>query len=291
MSEIPYMPLYVDDYEAATAHLTPLEDGIYSRLLRLCWRTPGCSVPNDHVWIKRRMRVSDDEFSTVVLPIIDEFFIIKSGRILQKRQQKEFVKVSCKIKARYEAGKKGGKAKALKNKENTSSKGKVLPLAKAKQNPSNQNQNQNHIIKEDKEKFSLKGNLPEGWTEFRQKYPSKAKANWAKGLECFVKWIGKGVTIEEILFAIDFWDWSDEEKFKPHPEALLNKELWKNMGDSDPVNDKWTTRLIGFINNGLWHESFGPMPTTDGKPDGPLNSECGAGLDKLREIFKRGPLI
>jgi len=291
MSKIPYIPFYIDDYEAATAHLTAEEDGIYFRLIRLCWRTPGCSVPNDEAWIKRRLRVSDAQYNDIVKMIIEDYFKTKKGRIYQKRLQEEFAKAKSKFESRSEAGKKGGKAKALKNNEKGSSDDSVL----IKQNPSDDvaTRTRTRTIKKDtkKEKFSLKGDLPNGWTEFRSKYPTKEKANWAKGLECFVKWMNRGVTIEEILFAIDFWDWSDEEKFRPHPEALLNKELWKNMGEADPVNDKWATRLIGFINNGLWHDSFGPEPTTDGKPDGPLNPECGAGIDKLREIFKRGPLI
>lgn len=33
---LPYFPLYVDDYEADTPHLTLEEDGAFSRLLRLC---------------------------------------------------------------------------------------------------------------------------------------------------------------------------------------------------------------------------------------------------------------
>jgi len=287
MSKIPYIPFYIDDYEAATVHLTVEEDGIYFRLIRLCWRTPGCSIPNDPIWITRRMRVPLSDFDEKIKPIINEFFTVKRDRILQKRLQSEFGKAKSSFDARSNAGKLGGRPKSLKNNE----KDKSNALTMRKQCESNQNQNQNHIKKNIKESFSLKGNLPEGWDLFRQKYPSKAKANWAKGLECFVKWIGKGVTIEEILFSIDFWDWSDEETYRPHPEALLNKKLWENMGDSDPVNDKWTTRLIGFINNNLWHESFGPEPTTDGKPDGPLNPDCGAGIEKLREIFKRGTLI
>lgn len=70
----PYIPLYVDDYEAATAHLTPEEDGVYNRLLRLSWRTQGCSLPNDPAWIARKIRLSADDFERVCRPILGEFF-------------------------------------------------------------------------------------------------------------------------------------------------------------------------------------------------------------------------
>ena len=136
MSDLPSMPYFVDDYEAATAHLTIEEDGAYMRLLRLCWRTPGCSIPDDPKWIKRHMRVSQEQFDEVVAPIIEEFFQKKNGRVLSKRLQKEFQYVSDKISERKKAGKKGGIAKSLKSKDTGSSKATDLPLAKDKQTPS-----------------------------------------------------------------------------------------------------------------------------------------------------------
>ena len=72
---LPTLPLFVDDYEAATAHLTLEEDGAYMRLLRLCWRTPGCSIPDDHAWIRRRMRATEEQYETVIKPLIKEFFV------------------------------------------------------------------------------------------------------------------------------------------------------------------------------------------------------------------------
>jgi uncharacterized protein YdaU (DUF1376 family) len=51
---LPYFPMYPSDFEAKTSHLTLLEDGAYNRLLRLCWMTPGCSIPADEAWIMRR---------------------------------------------------------------------------------------------------------------------------------------------------------------------------------------------------------------------------------------------
>ena len=35
MSDIPYLPLYVNDFEGDTAHLSLEEDGAYNRLIRL----------------------------------------------------------------------------------------------------------------------------------------------------------------------------------------------------------------------------------------------------------------
>ena len=113
---LPFIPLYVDDYEAATAHLTIEEDGAYNRLLRLCWRTPGCSVPDDPKWIMRKMRVSADDYYRVVEPLIDEFFTRGMGRVFQARLQAEFDKATASHEAKSAAGKKGNEVRWQKNK-------------------------------------------------------------------------------------------------------------------------------------------------------------------------------
>jgi uncharacterized protein YdaU (DUF1376 family) len=126
MSTHPYVPLYVDDYEAATAHLTAEEDGVYNRLLRLCWRTPGCSLPNDPAWLARKIRLSAEDFDRVARPVIDEFFRVQRGRLIQKRLKAEYDDISRKKMKRVKAGKAGGEAKARKTKENDPSNASVL---------------------------------------------------------------------------------------------------------------------------------------------------------------------
>lgn len=127
MSTHPYIPLYVDDFEAATAHLTPEEDGIYNRLLRLCWRTPGCSLPNEPAWIARKIRLSATDYERVAVPVIEEFFRAQRGRLIQKRLKAEYDNISRKKSARANAGKKGGDAKALKSQEKVPSNASDLP--------------------------------------------------------------------------------------------------------------------------------------------------------------------
>lgn len=144
--QLPSLPLFVDDYEAATAHLTIEEDGAYMRLLRLCWRTPRCSIPDDAEWIMRRMRVDQATYDRLVVPIIEEFFKRGRGRVFQKRLLQEFEYATAAKKAKKEAGKKGGIAKAQKNNENSSGNATVLPEANGKQNASPQPQPQPHSI-------------------------------------------------------------------------------------------------------------------------------------------------
>jgi uncharacterized protein YdaU (DUF1376 family) len=130
--DIFYLPLYVSDYEADTAHLTIEEDGAYMRLLRLCWRTPTCSIPNDAEWIARRMRCSMSDFERLVQPILSEFFVLEKGRYTSLRLLREMEKVQRTRDSRKQAGSKGGKAKALKSQQDQPSKAKDLPVAKPK---------------------------------------------------------------------------------------------------------------------------------------------------------------
>lgn len=146
MSKLPSLPLFVDDYEAATAHLSMEEDGCYTRLLRLCWRTPSGTIPQDHAWIRRRMRVDQGDYDRVVMPLLDEFFVSSKAtnlpdllpdelleqipadaRFLSPRLVKEYHRALKLSAARREAGSKGGTAKASKTGEKGSSKATNLP--------------------------------------------------------------------------------------------------------------------------------------------------------------------
>lgn len=121
MARIPYMPFYVDDYEAATAHFTLEEDGIFNRILRLSWRTPGCSLPNDPEWIALHMRMPG-EYEEKIEPILEDYFQLKRGRWSQKKQRAIYNETHAKIQAKKRAGSLGGFAKSLNSKEKMSSK-------------------------------------------------------------------------------------------------------------------------------------------------------------------------
>lgn len=142
MSTHPYIPLYVDDFEAATAHLSVEEDGVYNRLLRLCWRTPGCSLPNDTAWIARKIRMTPAQFERIAASVLTEFFKLQRGRFVQRRLKAEYDDISRKKSARQNAGKKGGDAKARKDNDNPSSNASVLPADTGAFQTQNHTQNQ-----------------------------------------------------------------------------------------------------------------------------------------------------
>lgn len=85
-----WMKFWMGNYMADTHHLTIPEHGAYLRLLIEAWDTPTCSLPADPSWIKRRLRVTDEEFDQYVRPIIAEFWDEEDHRIFQKRQRREW---------------------------------------------------------------------------------------------------------------------------------------------------------------------------------------------------------
>jgi len=91
MTKAPYMKFWVTDYLGDAGHLSTIEHGAYLRLLIEAWKTSTCSLPADAAWIKRRLRISDEEFEQVFRPVIAEFWTEEDHRIFQKRQRKEFI--------------------------------------------------------------------------------------------------------------------------------------------------------------------------------------------------------
>lgn len=125
---LPYFPMFPSDFEAKTSHLTLEEDGAYNRLLRLCWMTPGCSLPDDPAWIARRMRVDGATYDRVIAPLLDEFFRRDKGRVYQQKLMLIHEDANAKHERRVDAGKKGGRpAKSLKENGSTKSNAKALP--------------------------------------------------------------------------------------------------------------------------------------------------------------------
>lgn len=120
-----YFPLYPDRYEADTAHLSILEDGAYNRLLRLCWRSPGCKIPDDKGWIYRQMRAASNAEKAAIDAVMAEFFRRAKGKTWNPKLLEIYEQVLDAHRIRSEAGKQGVAAKALKRAENTSSNAKA----------------------------------------------------------------------------------------------------------------------------------------------------------------------
>jgi uncharacterized protein YdaU (DUF1376 family) len=123
---LPYFPMYPSDFEAKTSHLTIAEDGAYNRLLRICWMTPGCTMPADEAWIMRRARAVTDDDKAAVLAVLAEFFTIENGRYSNAKLMRVFREANEAHEKRKNAGSKGGKAKAANYKDILPSNAKAM---------------------------------------------------------------------------------------------------------------------------------------------------------------------
>lgn len=115
MSEQPFMQLYVADYLADTLDLSTVEHGAYLLILMTMWRHDA-RLPNDMAKLARIARMSVTKFKPVWAEI-SRFFEVDGDAITNRRLSKEHEKARKKSEVRATAGKAGGHAKALKDKE------------------------------------------------------------------------------------------------------------------------------------------------------------------------------
>lgn len=107
------MQLYVADYLGDTRHLTTEQHGAYLLLLMAMWRYGG-TLPNDRSKLARITGLSEPRWARIEGDVI-EFFVVENGVLTHVRVQKELTKANATARQRSESGKKGAKAKSLKN--------------------------------------------------------------------------------------------------------------------------------------------------------------------------------
>lgn len=154
MSTTPYFPFYPSDYMADTAHLSTEQHGAYMLLLMTAWARAG-RLPNDPAKLARIARVSPRRWHMIADDVL-EFWDAEGDEIVSKRLEREHKKASSKSQKRSDAGKRGAKAKALKNKEPASAIAKQTLKHSPEPEPLGTN-----VPKKDTRKRATR--LPEDW--------------------------------------------------------------------------------------------------------------------------------
>lgn len=114
MSKTPFMPLWVSDFLGDTLDLDAKEIGAYMLILMSMWKRGG-PLPYEEDKLKRIARVGRDW--PRVWATLERFFIIDGGEISNKRLMEELLSVTAKREVNAQNGARGGRAKALKEKE------------------------------------------------------------------------------------------------------------------------------------------------------------------------------
>lgn len=127
------MQLWVGDYLGDTRNLTTTQHGAYLLLLMCMWRADG-DLPNDDRQLARMAGMTVRGWLNIkdgVMPL----FTVADGRITQKRLAEELLKCKSKTEKRACAGKAGGEAKALKDKELAVANAMRLPCHSSEPEP------------------------------------------------------------------------------------------------------------------------------------------------------------
>jgi uncharacterized protein YdaU (DUF1376 family) len=203
-----YYPFHPGDYLRDTAHLEPMEDLAYRRLLDLYYLSEA-PIPLETQQVSRRLRLGSES----VIAVLNEFFICTSNGYIHKRCDAEIADYRHRQDKSRQNGKLGGRPKKtqqviLANPEETQSKPKET------QPKANQNQNQN--------------NTSIGFTEFWQAYPRKVGKGAAEKA-----WAKASPDLQAVLTALawqtkqDGWT-KDGGAFIPHPGTYLNQRRWED---------------------------------------------------------------
>jgi len=115
MAELPTMPLFTDALLGDTTHLDDAEFGSYMALLIAMWRN-GSWLPINPDLLCKYARCKPSRW-TKRWAVLESFFSEEDGKLRQKKLVSTYKNAIEKREKFRESGKRGGEAKALKNKE------------------------------------------------------------------------------------------------------------------------------------------------------------------------------
>jgi uncharacterized protein YdaU (DUF1376 family) len=130
----PFMQFYVADYLADTQHLTTEQHGAYLLLLFAMWRAVDGEIDADDGKLARIARLTLTRWNKIKGDVM-ALLSIENGKVTQKRLRAELQKAVEKSLKRAEAGRNGGNAKALKDKEVAVANARDLPRHSSESEP------------------------------------------------------------------------------------------------------------------------------------------------------------
>ena len=133
-----YYPHHIGDYLRDTAHLTPLEDGIYRRLLDVYYASEK-PLPPETQWVCKLVRARTTEEIDAVIEVLRQYFTKQPDGYRNKRCDEEIKAHYRRVKSARDNGKRGGRPK---NPVGSRKKPSGLAESGFVHNPSESSQNQ-----------------------------------------------------------------------------------------------------------------------------------------------------
>lgn len=103
MNNLPWFPLYGEDWARSTANLTPEAKGVYIDLLVHAWAEGG--IPMDAEACRRIARADREEWARV-WPALEGKWVAQDGRLVNPRQARERAEADALAEAKRRGGKK-----------------------------------------------------------------------------------------------------------------------------------------------------------------------------------------
>lgn len=226
-----YFEHHIGDYAAATAHLTLLEDAIYSRLLRRYYLQEE-ALPVDVKQVARLAGARSDDELAAVQAVLEEFFTLQDSGWHNKRADEEIARYQAKIDAARENGRRGGRPS--KNQTVSSEKPKEtqpfsLGSVSETQTKAHQSPDTNNQTEKQEQKHVQPLAAPCRFAEFWAAYPNKkgrqeAEKTWKRRkldplCDSLIAHVG--------LMASEDSDWL--RGYVPMGSTYLNQARWEDV--------------------------------------------------------------
>ena len=226
MAALPYIPLYIADYLADTAHLTRGQSGSYLYLLMNYWQT-GKALDNKGERLAIVARMTAEEWA-IEKPILAEFFTVKGNKWTHHRVEADLEKVFTKSKKASFAGSAGARKRAN---ERIANAEQTLNHTK----PSNHTEADTEADTDVRTKkiSVIKDDHDREFSTFWLMYPRKVGKLAAQ--KAFEKAL-KSATPQEIFEGVTRYlrDCGSDPKFITHPSTWLNQGRWMDVAQSNP---------------------------------------------------------
>jgi uncharacterized protein YdaU (DUF1376 family) len=210
VAEFPALPFWTDAYLADCQHLSWAEHGIYLMLLVHMWRSPDGKIPNNDLWLAKRLRCSEGDVANAVRPIITEFCKCDGNWIWQRRLIDELTWV------RKKQRKNTVSAKARWNKEKTDANAQSTHM---------QSQSERISERNAPTPTPTPTITPEGFDLFWSSYPRHVAKQ--KAIKAYRAAIAIAAPAE-ILAGVKRFRFSSDPQYQPHPASWLNQRRWQD---------------------------------------------------------------
>ncbi len=260
------LPLFTDAFLADTGHLSAQETGSYLLLLMVAWRTDGCRLPDDDIWLSRCARVSGKTWARIK-PNVMAFWVLADGFWTQKRLTKEHFSASKRAEVARSNGERGGRPKSLEMREVQNPAG--LPEGtQRKATISISNITPVVPLRERQETAEL-------FDAFKAAYPKRdGGQDWQKARERFARLVKSGADPQRLILSAKAYAAAEQRSVGTayiKMAATFLSGAWKDYADEQAVADKrlppdWPDRLPPpevcqtAWEKGLWPGNWGAPP-------------------------------